>query len=306
MQLLDRPEALGTPGDAWIDGVRLHFVEAGSGPPVILLHGFPEFWYSWRHQIPALAAAGYHALAPDMRGYDLSDKPEGVEAYRIDRLAADVAGLVRYTGAGKAVIVGHDWGGVVAWAAALRHPEVVDKLVILNAPHPAAYRREVRRLRQMLKSWYILFFQLPWLPELLIRLGDFAALRRTFRTEPARPGAFTAADVERYRHALARPGALTAALNYYRALFRHFGDVPTDPPPLRVPTMVIWGERDRYLDIRCLDGLERWVPGVRVERLPGATHWVQHDEPERVNRLLQDFLAEPSVSPLPAWERGPG
>jgi pimeloyl-ACP methyl ester carboxylesterase len=280
--------------EAVVNGVRLHYVEAGRGPLVLLLHGFPEFWYSWRHQLPALAAAGFHAVAPDLRGYNLSAKPPGAHSYRVEALVGDVLGLIRATGHERAALAGHDWGGGIAWAAAMRHPAAVERLVVLNAPHPAAFARELRTASQLRRSWYVFFFQLPWLPEWLFRRRDFAALGRTLRRDPARPGAFTEEDVRLYKEALARPGALTAAINYYRALFRDGTRwVGGRVPRIEAPTLLIWGERDRYLGLRLTEGLERWVPNVRVERLPDASHWVQCDAPERVNELMVEFLTSP-------------
>lgn len=257
----------------------------------MLLHGFPEFSYSWRYQMPALAAAGLRALAPDLRGYGKSPKPPRVSDYRIELLAADVVDLIRRECGGRAHLVGHDWGGIVAWWLAMHHPDAVDKLIILNAPHPAAYFRELRRPAQLLRSWYVGFFQLPWLPEKAIRANRFASLRRLFRTDPTRPGAFNDADIEKYVEAFSAPGALTGPINYYRAAVRSGpAHVTRNVRPVAAPTLVIWGERDRYLVPRNVVGLERWVPDVRVERLPEASHWVQHDAPERVNQLLIEFL----------------
>jgi pimeloyl-ACP methyl ester carboxylesterase len=280
--------------EAVVNGVRLHYVEAGAGPLVVLLHGFPELWYSWRHQLPALAEAGFRALAPDLRGFNLSDKPGGVAAYRLEALTGDVAALVRHAGERRAAVVGHDWGGVIAWHLPLHHPDVVEKLIVLNAPHPAAYRRELGRgLGQLLRSWYVLFFQLPVLPEALLAVaGDFL-LGRMLRRQPVHPEAFTEADVACYRQALARPGARTAALNYYRAAFRRlFRRAAEYERPLDVPTLVLWGEHDRFLSPRLVEGLERWVPRLRVERFADASHWVQNDVPQSVNRALIDFLRQ--------------
>jgi pimeloyl-ACP methyl ester carboxylesterase len=276
--------------EAVLNGVRLHYVEAGEGPPVILLHGFPEFWYSWRRQIAALAEAGFRVLAPDLRGYNLSGKPPGVQAYRLEALTADVAALVRHAGAGRAAVAGHDWGGLIAWHMPLHHPETIDKLIILNSPHPAAYWRELRRgPGQWLRSWYILFFQLPWLPEAVLGAGKGALLGRVLRCVPS--GAFSDADVRLYQRALTRPGALTAALNYYRAAFLRGPRLLAEADrPIRTPTLVIWGERDPYLGLRLTEGLERWAPNLRLERLADAGHWVQNEAPERVNRLMIDFL----------------
>jgi pimeloyl-ACP methyl ester carboxylesterase len=279
-------------------GVRVHFVAAGptTGPPVLLLHGFPEFWYGWRHQLPALAAAGFRAVAPDGRGYNLSDKPPRVADYAIERLVADVVGLARALG-GRVSLVGHDWGGVVAWFVAMRHPEVVERLAILNAPHPAAYFRELRRsLAQPARSWYTVFFQLPWLPEAVALAGDCAVMRQTLRRDPARPGAFSDRDVAEYVRAWSHPRAMTCAINYYRAAFRNLSLVRDRTERIDCPTLLVWGMRDRYLVPALADGLETWVPQLRVERLPHASHWVQHDEPDTVNRLLIEFL---TGRPLP-------
>jgi pimeloyl-ACP methyl ester carboxylesterase len=283
---------------ARVNGVRLHYVEAGptsaDAPLILLLHGFPEFWYSWRHQIPALAAAGFHVIAPDLRGYNLSDKPPRVADYGVETLAGEVVGLINHAGRRRATLVGHDWGGVVAWFAAMHHPEWVEKLIILNAPHPAAYLREVTNLRrpaQLLRSWYAFFFQLPCIPEAACRAGDFATMRRMLRTDPARPGAFTADDMRQYVRAWSQPGALTASINYYRAAFRR--------PPARTleavrrvdaPTLLIWGLRDRYLVPALTRGLEPWVPNIRVKILADASHWVQHDQPELVSRLVIEYV----------------
>ncbi|MFO1092673.1 MAG: alpha/beta hydrolase [Planctomycetaceae bacterium] len=276
-----------------IGDVSLHVVEAGSGPPVILLHGFPEFWYSWRRQVPALANAGFGVLAADLRGFNLSDKPTGVEQYRMSALVADVAELIRRLAGGEAHVVGHDWGGAVAWRLAALHPQLVRKLVVMNAAFPAAYARELRRNPgQWLRSWYAFFFQLPKLPEYLIGRNNCAALEQSWRTQPHNPEAFTLADIDEYRRAFAAPGALTGPLNYYRAALRYRKDVFGWPQEVRVPTLLIWGERDPFATPRLLDGLEQWVPQLRIERIPEVSHWVQNDAPERVNALLIEFLRQ--------------
>jgi pimeloyl-ACP methyl ester carboxylesterase len=275
---------------ALIDGLRLHYVEAGTGPLVVLLHGFPEFWYSWRYQIPALAGAGFRVIAPDLRGYNRSDKPSGVQAYRLERLVDDVAGLIGHTGATRAVVAGHDWGGAIAWGLAMRRPELVDRLIILNAPHPAAFFREIRTKAQLLKSWYIFFFQLPWLPECVLRAGDFALLERRLRRDPVRAATITPEDIACYKRALARPGALTAAINYYRAVFRQRRALRGAIRPIEAPTLLIWGERDHYLGLRLLDGLEPWVPRLHIRRLANASHWVQQEAAEQVNGWMIEFL----------------
>jgi len=295
---MDTPVGQGelTHHEAIVNGVRLHYVQAGQGPLVVLLHGFPEFWYGWRLQIPALAAAGYRVIAPDMRGYNLSEKPPTVADYRMEALTSDVAALIRHAGEESAVVVGHDWGGAVAWETAIRLPQVVRRLVVLNAPHPAAMLRELRTVEQLRRSWYMFFFQLPWLPEALARLSGYSALEAVFRRDPTRAGAYSDEDIRLYRQAVARPGALTGAINYYRALFRQ---APAGAlrgmralPTITVPTLLIWGMRDRYLGPRLLDGLDQWVANLRVERLPDASHWVMADEPQRVNDLLLGFLRD--------------
>lgn len=261
-------------------------------PPVVLLHGFPEFSYSWRHQLPALASAGFRAIAPDLRGYHRSHRPTRVTDYRIDLLVADVLDLIRRECRGRAHVAGHDWGGVVGWWLAMHHPQAVDRLVILNAPHPAAYLRELRRPAQLLRSWYVLFFQLPWLPEFVLRFYDFAALRRMFKREAG----FAHAEIERSVDAFRDRRSLIAAINYYRAAFRERQDLLTRLRRIEAPTLLIWGMRDRYLVPGLTEGLGPWVPNLKVERLPNATHWVQHDEPRRVNELLVSFLGQPIVA----------
>jgi epoxide hydrolase 4 len=278
---------------ARVNGVRLHYVEAGSGRLVVLLHGFPEFWYSWRQQIPALAAAGYRVMAPDLRGYNLSDKPRRIESYRVSMLVQDVVELIRQAKQGSAIVVGHDWGGVIAWRLAMDHPELVARLAILNSPHPAAFLRELRHPAQWLRSWYMGFFQLPLLPEWVLSAGNFALLRRAWRVQPIRPGSFNDNAVRHYIAALSTPGALTAMINYYRALCHVPSELRRSVRPVTAPTLVIWGERDPYLGIGMIEGLDRWVPNVSVVRLPNASHWVQNDAVDEVNDLLVQFMRRP-------------
>jgi epoxide hydrolase 4 len=279
-----------THGEALLeDGVRLHYVEAGEGPLVVLLHGFPEFWYSWRRQIPALAQAGFHVVAPDMRGYNLSDKPTGWRLYDSDYLARDIAGLIRHFGVERAHVVGHDWGAAVAYMTAMNHPEVVERLAILNVPHPERMMSGMRTLRQLRKSWYMFFFQLPRLPEKALARRDFSFAKRSLRADS--PESFSDADLDRYAQAWAQPGALTGMINYYRAAVRRSPKSSmAGMRKIETPTLVIWGERDRHIGSELAEPLAEWVPNVRVERLAEATHWVQHDAPERVNELLVQFL----------------
>jgi pimeloyl-ACP methyl ester carboxylesterase len=272
-----------------VSDVRLHYVEAGSGPLIVLLHGFPEFWFGWRLQIAPLAAAGFRVVAPDMRGYNLSSRPNGVAAYTGDRLAADVRGLIRGLGAESALLVGHDWGGTAAWTTAMTHPEVVDRLVILDAAHPRSLQKGLSNPRQLRKSWYFFFFAIPALPERVVRSRHWRFLRRFLRA--ARP-AYTPQDIERYVEAWSQPGAASGMINYYRASVRESRSAGAQIRPISTPTLVIWGQRDGYLGpgVRQPDRAD--VPGLdRVEELPGASHWVHHDEPERVTQLLVDFFS---------------
>lgn len=270
-------------------GVRLHYVEAGEGPLVLLLHGFPEFWYSWRHQIGPLAEAGFHVVAPDMRGYNLSSKPAGWRSYDTPLLAGDIAGLAKSFGVERAHVVGHDWGAAVAYATAMYHPEVVERLVILNVPHMERMLAGFRTLRQLRKSWYMFFFQIPALPEWLMARDDFSFMKRSLRADSK--AAFTDEDLERYVQAWAQPGALSGMINYYRAaLRRNPRGVLSSLRPIDAQTMVIWGRRDRHLGSELAEPSRKWVPNVRMEWIPEATHWVQHDAPARVNELLIGFL----------------
>jgi epoxide hydrolase 4 len=279
-------------GYAELSEVRLHYVEAGEGPLVVLVHGFPEFWFSWRFQIPALVTAGFRVVAPDMRGYNLSSRPSKVAAYDVDRLAADVRDLIRERGAERAFVAGHDWGGAAAWVAAMNHREVVERLAVLNVPHPRRMLQGLRTPRQLARSWYILFFQLPWLPELALRARGWWAWRRLFANE-ARPGAFTPRHIERYVEAWSQPGAPTGMLSPYRAAFRQApGRAQARIRPVEAPTLVIWGERDRHLGAELAEPEVADVPNLeRVVRLPEASHWVHQDEPERVSQLLVDFFS---------------
>src|ERR1700739_4685106 len=274
---------------AQVNGTRLHYVQAGEGPLVVLLHGFPEFWYSWRHQIPALAQAGFHVVAPDMRGYNLSERPRDWRLYGAAATARDIAGLIGHLAEQPAYLVGHDWGAVIAYQTAMRHPELLRKLAILNVPHVERMLAGFRTLRQLRKSWYMFFFQIPGLPEWLMARESFSFAKRALRADS--PGAFGDADLERYVQAWSQPGALTGMVNYYRAALRRSPRAAlADLVPIQTETLVIWGMRDRLLGSELAQQLTRWVPNVRVERLPPATHWVQHDEPERVNELLVEFF----------------
>jgi len=285
--------------------ITVHAVVAGprDGPLVVLLHGFPEFWYGWRKQIGALAAAGFRVVAPDGRGYNLSEKPPAVRDYALDRLAADIVGIIAAQGRDRAIVVGHDWGAVVAWWTATRHPSWVARLAILNVPHPAVIQPYLRRHpQQLLRSWYVFFFQLPWLPETLTRLGNWRAGVRTLR-DSSRPGTFSNADLERYREAWSQPGAFTAMINWYRALVRY---QPTFAPSrVTLPTLILWGRHDAFLAPELAElSLNLCIDG-RLTVLE-TTHWVQHEAPERVNReLIEFFGGRPSLPPPAGGDPSP-
>ena len=277
------------PRYAQLTDVRLHYVEEGDGPLVVLLHGFPDFWYTWRRQIPALAQAGFRIVAPDMRGFNLSDKPSGNANYSLDRLATDIVELIEDRGAERAAVVGHDWGGLVAWATAAWHPDLVDRLVILNAPHPDDYGRGLRHRRQLVKSWYTAFFQIPGATALLKR-NDFQILRRALRASSTE-GAFSDEDLERYVAAWSEPRSIESQLAYYRAAARRVLGRSETLPTVAAPVLILWGERDRALDQLFATPPAHLAVDVTARMFPDATHWVHLDDPEGVNRALLDFLA---------------
>jgi pimeloyl-ACP methyl ester carboxylesterase len=273
------------------NGITLHVVQAGptDGPLVILLHGFPEFWFGWHRQIPALAEAGFRVWVPDQRGYNLSDKPAGVQAYGMRCLSADIIGLIDAAGVERASVVGHDWGAAVAWSLGQYAPQRLHRLAVLNVPHPAVMARFLRNSRQQLRrSWYIFFFQIPWLPERLLarRMGEL--LRRS-----SHPDTFPDPLLALYQTAWEQPGALTGMINWYRAIFRTglrrkrgAGKLPLIP----VPTRLLWGVQDvALLPAMAQPSIERCEDG-ELTFFPQATHWLQHDEPEAVNAILCDFL----------------
>jgi pimeloyl-ACP methyl ester carboxylesterase len=281
-------------GYATVNGVRLHYAESGSGDElVILLHGFPEFWYSWRHQLPALGKH-FHVIAPDMRGYNLSDKPARVEDYRVDVIVHDIIGLIDHFGAQKAAVVGHDWGASVAWRVAQSYPERVSRLAVMQVP-PAAVWRENMSLRQLRRSWYMFFFQLPRLPEWMVTRKNLAAIDRTFTDSVVRKGAFSPADIENYKEALRRPGAITSAINYYRANIGRLASRRQDSDDhhnrTRVPTLFIFAERDFAILPATVRGIEHYVDApYREVRIPDSGHWVQNEAAEEVNTALIEFL----------------
>lgn len=277
----------------YVNGVNLHVVQAGrpEGPLVLLLHGFPEFWYGWHNQIGALAAAGYCVWIPDQRGYNLSDKPQGLDAYRIDELARDVIGLIDAAGREQAYIIGHDWGAAVTWRVANRFPQRVAKAAVLNVPHPYVMGKYIRRsLSQMRRSSYIAYFQIPALPERMLAADNWQPLITAIsRMAPA--GLFSAEDIARYRSAWSEPGAMTAMLNWYRAFIRRPASW-SPSPRIKPPMLMIWGTADTALEAEMAPLSMEMCDDGRLHLLEGVSHWVQHQAPAAVNRLLLDYLAE--------------
>lgn len=279
-------------------GLDLHCVEAGNGSEgdrgrlMLFLHGFPEFWYSWRHQLGEFAA-DFHAVAPDLRGYNKSDRPESRSAYRLEHLVDDVKELIFNLGYERCILVGHDWGGAIAWEFAHAHPEMLDTLVVMNAPHPVRFYEAMRTPSQLRRSWYIFFFQLPWLPEKLLSRQDCEAVAELFASQAKNPDAFSAADLEAYRRAACRTGALSAMLNYYRGIpSTALTFKPRDYTPISVPTLLLWGEDDAALGKELTYDMQRFFPDLRVEYISDCSHWVQQDRPQIVNELMRSFLAD--------------
>jgi pimeloyl-ACP methyl ester carboxylesterase len=273
-------------GYAEVNGVRLHYVTAGSGKLVLFLHGFPEFWYAWREQMRALSSE-YQTVAVDMRGYNLSDKPEDEDAYRMDHLVEDIRALVGALGHERCALIGHDWGGVVAWAVAMAHPDVVERLVIINAPHPAIFARELtENPAQQQASEYMHFFRSADAEPAMLANDCQWLVDAVLQPK----GAFSEADVAVYRAAWQQPGAMigpprnaleTGAMKLLRT---------TTARQVSMPTLVIWGEADPFLLTGNLDGLEEFAPNLRVERIPEGTHWVIHEQPDRITEAIQAFL----------------
>ncbi|OUL22022.1 alpha/beta hydrolase [Nostoc sp. 106C] len=270
------------------NGVKLHYVTQGEGPLMLMLHGFPEFWYSWRHQIPEFAKY-FKVVALDLRGYNDSDKPKEKTAYVMDEFVKDIEGVIKGLGYEKCVLVGHDWGGAIAWNFAYAHPDMLEQLIILNLPHPAKFSQGLLTPQQLLRSSYIFFFQLPWLPELVIKSSDYAALERALKGMAVNKNVFTQADIAAFKNAAAKNGALTAMLNYYRNVFqqrilkRNWGI-------LEVPTLMIWGENDTALGKELSYGTEAYVNNFQIKYIPNCSHWVQQEKPDLVNQYIRDFL----------------
>ncbi len=269
------------------NGLRFEVLEEGSGDRLALcLHGFPEHAVSWRHQMPVLAGMGYRVWAVNQRGYGRTTRPAAVEDYALPNLLDDVAALIDASGARSVTLIGHDWGAMVAWCFAAGQLRPLERLVIMNVPHPLCFRAAMRHWRQRRKSWYIAFFQVPVLPERMLTAGGGAAVRRMFNALALPPDVLAV-----YTQQITEPGAATAMLNWYRAMGRRSPRMPDLKRVIEAPTLVVWGEQDVALDLICLEGTERYVCDLTLKRLPGVSHWVQQDAPDVVNGLLRDFLA---------------
>jgi pimeloyl-ACP methyl ester carboxylesterase len=285
-----------------VNGVRLHVVSAGKGPLIIFLHGFPEFWYEWKNQLTEFGK-DHHAVAPDLRGYNVSDKPADLDQYRVSVLVEDIKALAdHYSHHKKFVLVAHDWGGAVAWAFAIAHPDYLEKLVIVNAPHPGVFAKLLTSdPAQQKASQYMLMFRSPG-AEKTLSDNNYAGLVNAVLGAGLKNGAFTEDDKQAYIKAWSQPGALTGGLNYYRAnkvgppppdgQGTSTGNFAVDPTALnvKVPTLVIWGEKDTALLTGNLDGLDQFVPNLTIKRIPEGTHWVIHEKPAEVNGYIRDFI----------------
>lgn len=275
--------------------IRLHYVTEGEGDLVLLLHGFPEFWYSWRFQIPALARH-FKVVVPDLRGYNDSEKPES--GYDLDTLSADIRSLIDRLGYSRAHIVGHDWGGTIAWRFAQKFPNSLDRLALLSAPHPQRFPRELfSNFDHLRRSWYVLAFQVPIASEWLIQSNLKAFVQNMFQEQAVRKGVFTQDLIQQYQTALQKPGAIASAMSYYRQLFlpgQWIRDWMRSPDPISAPTLVLWGDEDSILSPKLMDGIENWITApFKFKLIPNCGHWIQQEAPQSVNRELIEFLRSP-------------
>lgn len=275
------------------NGITLHYVTEGNGPLMLMLHGFPEFWYSWRHQIPEFAS-DYKVVALDLRGYNDSDKPQDLSAYNMREFVQDVRGVIMGLGYDSCTLVAHDWGGAIAWNFAYAYPEMVEKLIVMNIPHPAKFVDGLWTIDQLQKSWYMFFFQLPVLPEIFLQADDYRAIASSFIDMAIDKSAFTPTDLDVYKDAAAKRGALTAMINYYRNIFPAFFNLQERPQwgLLAVPTLMIWGEEDKALGKELTYGTEEYVQDFQIRYIPNCSHWVQQEKPELVNQYMREFLSE--------------
>jgi epoxide hydrolase 4 len=275
--------------------------EGGERGLALLLHGFPELAFSWRYQIPALIGAGFEVWAPNLRGYGESSKPPKVSDYSMDRLLADVGALIDASGRDDVTLIGHDWGAAQAWMFAIRRVRPLQRLVIMNVPHPACLRRELRRPHQLLRSWYMFFFQIPWLPEQVLTARTARAVGEAFTRSAVDRSRFPDEVTGEYRRAAVRPGAMRSMLNYYRAAVRGVRESSAEAfAPIDTPALMIWGLEDAALSKATTDGTDEYVNDLTMRFLPGVSHWVQQEAPETVNAMLLAWL---DGEPVPeAWE----
>jgi pimeloyl-ACP methyl ester carboxylesterase len=287
-------------------GLSFMVDEAGEGDDVaLLLHGFPESRFSWRHQIPRLAGLGWHVIAPDLRGYGETSRPSGVENYKLDPLVEDIAALFDAVGARRRLLIGHDWGAVIAWCFAIERRLPLDGLVTMNVPHPTVFARVLRTTwRQRLRSWYVAFFQLPGLPEAMMKARDGRAVAKAFVGMAVDKSRFPPEVTDVYRRNALLPGAMTAMINYYRANTDLLARYGPGAPTIDIPTLMIWGEEDAALDIACTEGYEALVQDFILERLAHVSHWVQQEAPERVNAILADWLTARGLEGGQAFQSG--
>jgi len=280
------------------NGINFEVLTLGHGDRLaICLHGFPEHACCWRFQMQALANLGFRVWAPNLRGYGGTDSPPEITAYLLEVLVEDVAALIRTSGAKETLVIAHDWGGELAWNLAMWRPALVQRLLILNAPHPACFTRELKHPVQLLRSWYMLFFQLPVFPEWLLGVAAGKAIPYLIRNTCSNPSCFTEDVLEAYRQNAARPGGLTAMINWYRALFDHrpMWRLHREVPKIEAPTLFIWGESDRFLSTRTIVGIENYVSNLTLRVLPGVSHWVQEEAADTVNTMLEAWLTGSDV-----------
>jgi len=272
------------------NGLDFEVLEAGEGDRLALcLHGFPEHAISWRYQIPLLVSLGYRVWAPNQRGYGKSSRPPRVADYDISHLLCDVTGLIDASQAKSVTLVGHDWGAEVCWFYAMRPARPIERLVIMNVPHPVLFSKALRGWRQLRRSWYILFFQLPRLPEWFLGRRHAYAIGQIFLRSATNPARFPKDVIVIYRDSASQAGALTAMVNWYRAARKGMGLGP-DVPIIEIPTLMLWGEADAALGKETTYGTDKYVTDLRLHYLPGVSHWTQQDAPDRVNELLEPFL----------------
>ncbi|MEE4264707.1 MAG: alpha/beta hydrolase [Desulfobacteraceae bacterium] len=286
---------------AAVNGIRLHYVSAGQGKLIMFVHGFPEFWYEWKKQLVEFSGE-YQTVAPDMRGYNLSSKPADIEKYQVNDIIDDLRALAQHLGHKKFIMVAHDWGGAIAWAAAMRHPKMLEKLIIINSPHPAIFARELlNNPDQQAASQYMLMLRSAE-AERVLSENNFARLMDVL-VQFGSKWEMSKETRLKYIDAWSQPGALTGSLNYYRAsplyppsskddeaLIDSILNLPREMFAVKVPTLVIWGEEDPALLTGNLDGLEEYIEDLTVKRIPDGTHWVIHEQPELVNSFIRDFI----------------